>query len=77
MVFDLSHDIDQYWPVFERAFNPPPGSAAALTAYFRKRAPHERNGLIEQVRRTRKAWEASGWKEPPFPILPGAPGAGF
>jgi hypothetical protein len=66
MVFDLSHDIDQYWGVFEKAFLPEP-----------KRAPHERLRLIEQVRRTRLAWESSGWKEPPFPFFPGAPGAGF
>lgn len=66
MVFDLSHDIDQYWSVFEKAFLPEP-----------KRAPHERTTLIEQVRRTRKSWEDNGWKEPPFPFFPGAPGAGF
>jgi hypothetical protein len=66
MVFDLSHDIDQYWEVFEKAFLPEP-----------KRAPHERPSLIDLVRRTRVIWEQNGWKEPPFPFFPGAPGAGF
>lgn len=66
MVFDLSHDIDKFWAVFERAFLPDP-----------KKAPHARPNLIDLVRRTRLSWEANGWKEPPFPFFPGAPGAGF
>ena len=66
MVFDLSHDIDQYWEVFERAFLPDP-----------RLAPHQKPGLIDLVRRTRLVWESNGWKEPPFPFFPGAPGAGF
>lgn len=66
MVFDLSHDIDQYWPVFEKAFANDP-----------RKAPHQRVGLIEAVRRQRLTWESNGWKEPPFPFFTGAPGAGF
>ncbi len=66
MVFDLSHDIDLYWEVFEKAFLTDP-----------KKAPHTRPNLIALVRRTRLTWEANGWREPPFPFFPGAPGAGF
>ncbi|HXH61904.1 MAG TPA: alpha amylase family protein [Fimbriimonadaceae bacterium] len=66
MVFDLSHNIDQYWDVFEKAFLSEP-----------KKAPHQVPGLIEKVRQTRLVWEQNGWKEPPFPFFPGAPGAGF
>lgn len=66
MVFDLSHKIDQFWDVFERAFSNDP-----------KKAPHQAPGLIQTVRNTRLTWEKNGWKEPPFPFFPGAPGAGF
>lgn len=66
MVFDLSHNIDQYWDVFARAFS------SDL-----KKAPHQVPGLIQTVRNTRLVWEKNGWKEPPFPFFHGAPGAGF
>ncbi len=66
MVFDLSHDIDLYWEVFEKAFLPE-----------QKKAPHTKPGLIDLVRKTRLVWESNGWREPPFPFFPGAPGAGF
>lgn len=66
MVFDLSHDIDQYWDVFSRAFSTDT-----------KKAPHQVPGLIQSVRNTRLVWEKNGWKEPPFPFFTGSPGAGF
>ncbi|MCW5937664.1 MAG: family 10 glycosylhydrolase [Fimbriimonadaceae bacterium] len=65
MVFDLSHRIDQFWPVLERAFARP------------AQAPHSVPGLLEQVRAERAARDRRGEKDPPFPILEGAPGAGF
>ncbi len=65
MVFDLSHNIEEFWPVFERAFKNP------------ARAPHQVPGLLDQVRRTRADFDKNGFKEPPFPMFEGAPGAGF
>lgn len=65
MVFDLSHRIDQFWPVFEQAFKNP------------ARAPHQVPGLIDKVRRNRVEMDRKGFKEPPFPIFEGAPGTGF
>ncbi|MCH8979990.1 MAG: family 10 glycosylhydrolase [Armatimonadetes bacterium] len=65
MVFDLSHDIDQFWPVFSLAFSTP------------AKAPHQVPGLLERVRRHRLTLLANGYKDPPFPFFPGAPGAGF
>lgn len=65
MVFDLSHRIDEFWPIFERAFKNP------------ARAPHQVPGLIDQVRKTRAEFDRKGFKEPPFPIFEGAPGTGF
>jgi hypothetical protein len=65
MVFDLSHQMDRFWPVFDRAFRKP------------ARAPHTVPGLIEAVRKRRAAFDLAGYKEAPFPLLEGAPGAGF
>lgn len=65
MVFDLSHNIEEFWPVFERAFRNP------------AKAPHQVPGLLDQVRRTRAEFDRNGFKEPPFPMFEGAPGAGF
>jgi hypothetical protein len=64
MVFDLSHDIEPFWPVFERAFGDP------------RRAPHTVPGLLEQVRRRRLALDRSGYVEPPVLITAGAAGTG-
>ena len=64
MVFDYSHDIDQHWPMFKRAFSVP------------AKAPHQTD-LLSLVRERRKEWDANGYKDPPFPLLQGAPGAGF
>lgn len=65
MVFDLSHKIETYWPVFERAFS------------RQTKPPHMNPGLLDKVRKSRAQWEAKGHRERPFPILEGAPGAGF
>lgn len=65
MVFDLSHQIDRFWPVFERAFK------------TKRRAPHHLPGLLPKVRAQRAAWDKSGVKDSAFPMLEGAPGAGF
>lgn len=65
MVFDLSHGIDDFWPVFARAFRD------------RLSAPHNNPNLLETVRKNRKEWDKSGKKDRPFPILEGTPGTGF
>lgn len=64
MVFDLSHNVEKFWPVFQKAFARP------------AQAPHA-TGHLNQVRKMRKSWDARGLKERPFPILEGAPGTGF
>jgi len=64
MVFDLSHDIEQYWPTFTRAFAQP------------KLPPHRVRGLIDDVRKKRQAIRASGKLDPPVIILPGSAGTG-
>lgn len=65
MVFDYSHRIEQFWPVFARAFRQP------------ARAPHQMPGLLDKVRARRAEWDRKGYREAPFPLLEGAPGAGF
>jgi uncharacterized lipoprotein YddW (UPF0748 family) len=64
MVFDLSHDIDQFWPTFAKAFSQP------------RVPPHAVRGLIDDVRRRRAAVRASGKADPPVIILSGAAGIG-
>lgn len=64
MVFDLSHDIDQYWDTFERAFALP------------RPAPHSVRGLISDVRRKRAAYRAAGKADPPVIIIAGGAGTG-
>ena len=64
MVFDLSHDIDQYWDTFERAFAIP------------RPAPHSVRGLISDVRRKRAAYRAAGKADPPVIIIAGGAGTG-
>lgn len=64
MVFDLSHDIDQYWDTFERAFAIP------------RPAPHSVRGLITDVRRKRAAYRAAGKADPPVIIIAGGAGTG-
>jgi hypothetical protein len=65
MVFDLSHDIERYWPVFQQAFAVP------------AQAPHEVPGLLSQVRRMRARLDKLGVKEPPVAISAGSSGAGM
>jgi len=65
MVFDLSHNIQEFWPVFERAFRQ------------RAVAPHAVPGLLNTVREKRKALDASGAIEPPVIIREGAAGTGM
>lgn len=65
MVFDLSHDIEPMWPVFQRAFARP------------SKAPHAMKGLLDQVRAKRKRLDAMGVPDPPVPISAGSAGVGF
>jgi hypothetical protein len=65
MVFDLSHDIDRFWPIFDRAFR------------FPAKAPHAEPGALQSVRRLRAIKDRRGDREPPVPLHEGAPGAGF
>ncbi len=65
MVFDLSHDIEEFWPVFERAFRQ------------RKKAPHAVPGLLEEVRSRRQALDEAGVIDPPVIIREGAAGTGL
>ncbi|HZH98305.1 MAG TPA: alpha amylase family protein, partial [Fimbriimonadaceae bacterium] len=64
MVFDLSHDIDPMWEVFERAFRKP-----AV-------APHTAMNILDDVRRKRAKYDSMGASPRPVPIIGGSPGAG-
>lgn len=65
MVFDLSHDIDPYWPLFAAAFKMP------------TKPPHAIAGLLDTVRKKRKDLDDSGARDRAFPMFEGAPGTGF
>ena len=65
MVFDLSHDIEPMWSVFEKAFAVP------------KVAPHALPGYLAVARRLRLALDRKGFREPPMIIAGGASGVGF
>lgn len=65
MVFDLSHNFDDFQPTFAQAFKRP------------ARAPYQLPGLLEKIRNQRVDFDKRGFKEPPFPIFEGAPGTGF
>ncbi|MFM9873244.1 MAG: alpha amylase family protein [Fimbriimonadaceae bacterium] len=65
MVFDLSHNIEDFWPTFAQAFK------------TKKLAPYQVPGLLDKVRAQRADFDKRGFKEPPFPIFEGAPGTGF
>lgn len=65
MVFDLSHDIEPLWPVFERAFRQP------------ARAPYARAAELKEVRARRRSLKAKGHRLPPVRILSGTAGTGF
>ena len=65
MVFDLSHNIDQFWPVFSQAFSTP-----AVP-------PHAVPGLLADVRRQRAAQKAAGIPQPPVILYNGVSGTGL
>ena len=65
MVFDLSHHIDQFWPVFQKAFSKPAA------------APHAIPGLREQVDAEVARRHAAGIIDPPVIINNGMPGTGL
>lgn len=64
MVFDLSHDMDKLWPIFEKAFS------------VRKRPPHGSATALAQVRRKRLVADRSGKKDPTIVIASGSAGIG-
>lgn len=65
MIFDLSHNIDQFWTVFQEAFREP------------ARAPHAVPGLLQEVRKERERRKTAGPADPPVTIMNGVPGTGF
>ena len=65
MVFDLSHDVEPMWSVFEKAFS------------VAKAAPHSQSGYLAETRRLRTALDRKGFREPPIIIAGGASGVGF
>ncbi len=65
MVFDLSHNFEDFKATFTQAFKRP------------ARAPYQVPGLLNQVRAQRADFDKRGFKEPPFPFFEGAPGTGF
>ena len=65
MVFDLSHDIEPMWSVFEKAFATP------------KMPPHLLPRYLAEARRIRAGLDRKGFKEPPIIIAGGASGVGF
>jgi hypothetical protein len=66
MVFDLSHNIDRVWTVFQQAFG---GQKV--------QAPHQVPGLLAEVRRRKRLLRQEGVREPPIVINPGAAGTGL
>ncbi len=65
MVFDLSHNIDQFWPTFSVAFSTPAAPPQAVP------------GLLDDVRKQRAARKASGQPDPPVILYGGTPGTGL
>ena len=65
MVFDLSHNIDQFWPTFAQAFSTP------------ATPPHAVPGLLAAVRRQHAAQKAAGTPEPPVILYNGVSGTGL
>lgn len=64
MVFDLSHDIERYWPILARGFRQP------------AKPPHRFPALLRQVRETRRIKDRRGDPSPPTIIREGSAGAG-
>lgn len=65
MVFDLSHKIEQFWPVFQQAFQQPAN------------APHTVPGLLDEVKTQEAQRRAAGLTDPPVIIFNGAAGTGL
>ena len=65
MVFDLSHDMDQWWDVFADVFRVPSD------------APHMNQGFLTKVREQRLQQKVIGLQEPPVILYKGASGTGF
>jgi len=65
MVFDYSHNIDQFWPTFTAAFSTPAAP------------PQSVPGLLDDVRRQHAAHKASGQPDPPVILYSGTPGTGL
>jgi hypothetical protein len=65
MVFDLSHNIDPFWPIFRQAFMDP------------RRAPHQEPGLLAEVRKRRASVDKLGKKDGAVPIHAGSAGIGM
>lgn len=64
MVFDLSHNIEASWPVFADAFRQ------------RRKSPHDKMGLLDQVRKRRIAVDKMKIPDPPVIIAAGSAGTG-
>jgi uncharacterized lipoprotein YddW (UPF0748 family) len=65
MVFDYSHNIDQFWPTFAAAFATPAMPPQAMP------------GLLDDVRKQHAAHKASGQPDPPVILSGGTPGTGL
>ena len=65
MVFDLSHKIEQFWPIFQQAFNKP-----AIP-------PHAVPGLLDQVHAEVARRHAAGIIDPPVIIQNAIEGTGL
>ncbi len=65
MCFDLSHDIDPMWPLFEEAFRTP------------AKAPHQVPGLRAELTRKKQSRRQSGAPAPPVILYTGVSGTGF
>ena len=65
MVFDLSHNVDQFWPTFKAAFATPTLPPQAVP------------GLLDDVRKQHAARKAAGTPDPPVILYGGTPGTGL
>lgn len=65
MVFDLSHDMERFWPIFSNTFRNRPNP------------PHTVSGLLNRVRLERAERDRRGIKDPPVIIHSGLPGTGM
>jgi uncharacterized lipoprotein YddW (UPF0748 family) len=65
MVFDLSHNIDQFWTTFQTAFSTPAAP------------PQSVPGLLDDLRRQHAAVKAAGTPQPPVILYNGTSGTGL